>query len=352
MLTPPAGLTEENLLDVLAGGWQLDVKQLAHQPLGWGSHHWTATERDGRLWFVTVDELETKRHSRNEPLGTAFARHRGSLAAAVALRAAGRRYVVAPLITSAGEPAPAVRQGSFAIAVYPEVKGDSFDFDDVPGEEHQRAIEDMVIGVHTATGSARGLAHADDFTIPHRDEVDAAVQDQADPAGLGPYSRDAAALLLDNETAITRALNRYDRLVAAAKADASRAVLTHGEPHPGNTMRTADGWRLIDWDTALIAPPERDLWMVDSGDGETFQRYAAATGMRVEPELLELYRLRWALADVAVDVARFRRPHAGTPDDAKSWNLLRANVGELADTARPSRQGADPARQIRKNRFR
>ena len=34
---------------------------------------------------------------------------------------------------------------------------------------------------------------------------------------------------------------------------AARMVLTHGEPHPGNTMRTVDGWRLIDWDTALVA---------------------------------------------------------------------------------------------------
>ncbi len=37
-------------------------------------------------------------------------------------------------------------------------------------------------------------------------------------------------------------------------------LLTHGEPHPGNAMLAADGWRLVDWDTALVAPLERDLW--------------------------------------------------------------------------------------------
>ncbi|WP_432843998.1 phosphotransferase family protein [Dactylosporangium sp. CA-092794] len=42
-------------------------------------------------------------------------------------------------------------------------------------------------------------------------------------------------------------------------ADPPGLVLTHGEPHPGNTMRTGGGWLLIDWDTALLAAPERDL---------------------------------------------------------------------------------------------
>ncbi len=34
-------------------------------------------------------------------------------------------------------------------------------------------------------------------------------------------------------------------------------VLTHGEPHPGNTLMTNGGWVVVDWDTTLIA--ERDL---------------------------------------------------------------------------------------------
>ena len=60
----------------------------------------------------------------------------------------------------------------------------------------------------------------------------------------------------------------YDALVAGdGRRTDAEVVLTHGEPHPGNTMRTEDGWRLIDWDTARIAPPERDLWSINPGDG-------------------------------------------------------------------------------------
>ena len=139
-------------------------------------------------------------------------------------------------------------------------------------------------------------------------------------------------------------LARYDELVRRARAQPARAVLTHGEPHPGNTLLTDGGWTLIDWDTALTAPPERDLWSLDPGDGTILDAYADATGVVPRPDLLGLYRLRWDIADIAVDVGRFRRPHAGSADDSESWELLRATLGRAcsgAGSAGPLRQ-ADP----------
>jgi spectinomycin phosphotransferase len=87
-------------------------------------------------------------------------------------------------------------------------------------------------------------------------------------------------------------------------------------------MLTADGWRLIDWDTALIAPPERDLWALDPGDGSILDTYTAATGVTTVPELLELYRLGWDVKDMAAGAARLMRPHTGNEDDEKTWKVL------------------------------
>lgn len=104
-------------------------------------------------------------------------------------------------------------------------------------------------------------------------------------------------------------------------------MLTHGEIHPGNTMLAADGrWLLIDWDTALVAPPERALWNLDPGDGSILDAYAAATGVTSLPGVLDLYRLRWDIADIVYDVGRFRRPHGGSADDDRSWELLRSLI--------------------------
>jgi aminoglycoside phosphotransferase (APT) family kinase protein len=188
----------------------------------------------------------------------------------------------------------------------------------------------MVAAVHTAPAAARRHALADDYAIPLRDELQAACDPADATPDAGRYAGPVALLVSQHAAAIQRLLARYDRLVAQARAQGGRAVLTHGETHPGNTMLTGEGWLLIDWDTALVAPPERDLWDLDPGDGTILDAYAAATGVVPQPLLLELYRIRWDLADLAVDVSRFRRPHSGTAEDDESFGLLSSLVEHLS----------------------
>jgi spectinomycin phosphotransferase/16S rRNA (guanine(1405)-N(7))-methyltransferase len=175
-------------------------------------------------------------------------------------------------------------------------------------------------------------ALAEDFAVPHRDELEAACDPTSKAGASGPYARSVALLVRQNAAPIQRLLARYDDLVRQARSQPARAVLTHGEPHPGNTMLVAGGWVLMDWDTALVAPPERDLWSLDPGDGSILNAYASATGVIPRPALLDLYRLRWDIADIAVDVSRFRRPHPGSIDDDQSWQLLSSLIKRVSDT--------------------
>jgi len=43
----------------------------------------------------------------------------------------------------------------------------------------------------------------------------------------------------------------------------------------------------------------------------------------VLPSALELYRLTWKLADIAISVAELRQPHGDTEDIRTSWRALR-----------------------------
>ena len=105
-------------------------------------------------------------------------------------------------------------------------------------------------------------------------------------------------------------------------------MITHGEPHPGNVLRTADGPLLIDWDTVMLAPPERDLWMLMIGsepqgaDAEIRARYERETGRAVSMELIAFYRLWWVLADIAIYADELRREHGEGPDPASSLTYL------------------------------
>ena len=331
MLTPPDGLPEDVLASALGRGWQVAAASMAYRPVGFGSHHWEVRDAAGTRWFVTADDLENTRRSRSEPVSAAFGRLRASLAAASDLRESGRRFVVAPVPALDGE--PLVRANDqFAVALYPFVDGQSFEWGAFATPAHRRGLLDLLIAVHTAPGAASRRAGTDDFVVPHRDELEAALGSAAGAGDCGPYARPAAALLACHAAPVLRLLTRCDRLAAAARSRSAGRVLTHGEPHPGNTMLTADGWLLIDWDTALVAPPERDLWSLDPGDGSILSAYADATGVRPLPSMLELYRLRWDLTDIAEYVSRFRGPHPGSLDDDESWNVLRDLVVRLSST--------------------
>ena len=333
MLTPPVGLTEHDLVDVLRRHWGIDAADLRYAPVGWGSHHWVLTGRDGSARFVTVDDLVARREHVAEPREAAVERLAGALRSARALADAGSELVVAPLQGEDGGLVARVAD-AFAVAVYPLVEGESFAWGHPMSAEHRAAVLDMVVEVHAAPVAVRDLAPLDDYAIPHRDELEESLREggEGGEAGAaGPYAARVARLVADHATALRAALATYDALVDDARQRTDAAVvLTHGEPHPGNTMRTADGWRLIDWDTARVAPPERDLWSMDPGDGSVHEAYVAVTGRVPRPAVTELYRRRWGLSDVAVDVARFRRPHHGSDEDAEAFDILRGQLGAVA----------------------
>jgi aminoglycoside phosphotransferase (APT) family kinase protein len=325
MLSPPSGLPERLLESVLARDWHLAVTSMSYLAVGAGSHHWDVTDAGGARWFVTGDELHHKRDFADEPLDVAFGRLEASLATAVALRECGLAFVVAPVAAADG--APAVRANEeFAVAVLPFVEGQSFTWGESFPVASRFGVLDMLIAVHTAPPAAARAALAEDVAVPHWDEVELAMAAGGEAGDWGPYARGAARLMADNAAGVRALYARYRKLAAAA--DPARAVVTHGEPHPGNMMHTRAGWLLIDWDTVLVAQPERDLWSLDPGDGSLLAAYAAATGVEPRPELLEMYRVLWDLKDIAVDLSRFRRPHAGDDDDARSWRGLQLLVGQ------------------------
>ena len=100
-------------------------------------------------------------------------------------------------------------------------------------------------------------------------------------------------------------------------------VVTHGEPHPGNLIRTATGLRLVDWDTVATSAPERDLWMLALVEPTAVERYRGLTGTELDDELLVAYRLLWAVTDLASFTAQLRAPHVGNADDEHALHCVR-----------------------------
>ena len=109
--------------------------------------------------------------------------------------------------------------------------------------------------------------------------------------------------------------------LAAEVARSTDWVVTHGEPHAGNVLRTGETYVLVDWDTVALAPPERDLWML-ADEGAEMTAYANATGHEPDQAGIDFFRLRWDLSDIAAFTDVLRAPHRHTADTQRAYDGL------------------------------
>ena len=337
----PEGVTERDLARALADGWGLSAGSLRYAPVGHGSYHWAVTGDQGDQWFVTVDDLDDKGWLGRTRSGV-FAGLRAAMAAAVTLRRdASLAFVVAPVPARDGEPVRPLG-GRYAVAVFPFLRGEPGRWDEpLPAPERDELVA-MLAALHRVDPAAVRLPRSGlepsrpGLELPRpglglswRGELEEALRDLGRPWAGGPFAEPARALLAGAAGPVRRRLDALDRQAGALAAQP--AVITHGEPHPGNVFRPArGGLMLIDWDTVALAPPERDLWMVATGTGGELRRYTELTGRPVDHALLETYRLRWALDDISCFVRDLRAPHRRTPGTEQAWQALEISIAEVA----------------------
>ena len=320
MLTEPADLTEEILREALNDGWGMRPTALPYQAVGFGSHHWLALDEAGPLLFVTVDDLTAKLIGRHDTAEDAFARLELAFGAAHALHhAGGLEFVVAPVPDKYGRVLRRL-DGRYSVVVHPHLRGP------VAGSEGEyetdadrRAVLELLMRLHAADPSC---ARADDLVVPGLAELDGAIAMTGQSWQAGPYSERARSLLATHASGLTELVTVYHELAARVAARPERMVVTHGEPHASNVVRTPHGLVLVDWDTILVAAPERDLWMLAARDSSLLDAYSAATGVAVDQDALTVYRMWYDLCEIAGYIGYFRSPHTDTADAAESWRNL------------------------------
>jgi spectinomycin phosphotransferase len=322
----PEGVTDPALARALADGWGLAGWTLRYAPVGAGSYHWDAVgAAPGERRFVTVDDLDGKGWlGRTRP--AVLAGLRTVMEAAVTLRRSGLGFVAAPEPGLAGQ-AVWPLGARHAVTVFPFLPGAPGEWGrPLPAPERGELVT-MLATLHGADPAPVRLPRAEPG-LSWRGDLETALSELGRQWAGGPYAEPARALLAPAAGLVRRRLDDLDRW--AARVAAADVVITHGEPHPGNVIQTADRLKLIDWDTAGLAPPERDLWLAAAGSADELSRYADLTGRHPDRALLEFYRLRWALDDLACFVRDLRAPHGPTPGAQDDWQNLQATLADLA----------------------
>ncbi|MBT2233798.1 phosphotransferase [Nonomuraea sp. NEAU-A123] len=325
----PAGLDERALRDIL-GAWGIGAVSLDYAPVGFGDYHWVAADADGPRWFVTVADLTQKGPVEE---GSAESGLRQAMDTAVALREQGLDFVVAPLATGRGESLRLLGE-RHAVSVFPLVHGRTGDFGESLAAGERAAVVEMLAELHRTGAPASTPVRP--LRIPARDRLEDAIQASGGGWQGGPYAEPARALVAGCAGRLRERLDEFDRRADEVRGE--QLVVTHGEPHPGNLVLADGGPLLVDWDTVGLALPERDLWLVADGPDD-LARYADITGRRPDPEIMDLYRLRWAIEDVALYVDDFRRPHESGADSRQAWEALTDTVRGLVEQVAEARKG-------------
>jgi spectinomycin phosphotransferase len=324
---PPDGIDDRQLCRTLEEHWGLAAARLEYLPVGFGDHHWELTDSAGHRWFVTVAGLAGGWRGTGAAAG--YADLRAAMDTVITLAGAGLEFALAPVPAADGR-ALASLGPEHAITVFPYLDADVAA--EVPPLD-PFALIDMLARLHGATPLAARTAPVRRLDLAARPALEAALGELSQPWDGGPYSERARRLLARQASHLAQALASFDELAREA-GRSGPLVITHGEPHKDNIMRSAGRLYLIDWDTAGLALPERDLWMVADAESRESDRYAELTGRRVNTDMMRMYRMRWCLDDIMLSVREFRGPHEQTGDTELAWEALTEETGNLLQLTR------------------
>lgn len=312
----PEDFDDAALHRALADGWGIDAEALEYAPLGGGSYHWLVRDRAGTRWFATVDDLDQKpwlgetRESVFDGLSRAFE-------TAVALRESGLAFVVAPLLTRRGE--TVLRLGPrYTVALFPFVDGQPGRFGHYEAAERP-AILAMLADLHQATPAVASVARRADLDLAGRPRLEEALRELDQTWTGGPFAEPARLALTQHAADVAELLALTARLATEVATRTADWVVTHGEPHGGNVMRTGGSHVLIDWDTVALAPPERDLWMLVGDGTDDASVYTDLTGHQLDQSAVDFFRLAWDLEDLSAFTSVLRSPHRHSADTAWAY---------------------------------
>lgn len=143
-------------------------------------------------------------------------------------------------------------------------------------------------------------------------------------------SSNLAALMRSYRDVIDRLVRRAGELAAILRSRPLDFVLCHADLHAGNVLLDRYG-RLfvVDWDTLLLAPKERDLMFIGAGIGGVWESEREASlffrgygPVEVDPDLIAYYRHERIVEDVAAYCAEILESAPGNKDRAPGLHRL------------------------------
>ena len=259
----------------------------------------------------------------------------------------GISQIIAPFETPEGR--LWVDLDEYKLILYPFIKGRS-GFTVVLSDQQWSDLGSALRLIHNVAlpGELVDLVPLETFSGYWRDKVRSFLQKANSEVFTEHSAQKTAGLLLEKQSEIFSLVNRSERLAEKLSLKKHQFVLCHADIHAGNILVDGNGkLHIVDWDTLILAPRERDLMYIGGGQGfpghtpleEETLFYAGYGPVTIDQDGLAYYRYERIVEDIAVICQMLLLTEDGGQDREEWFRYLNSNFlpGNTIDIAR----GAD-----------
>jgi spectinomycin phosphotransferase len=313
-------LEDEKIINCLKIEYGLSVEKIAFLPLGADLN--TAVYR-----VVTNDEtvyfLKLRRGEFDE----------ASVAVPKYLSDLGIKQIIPSLATQTGRLWASL--APFNVILYPFVEGHN-GFERNLSDQQWVEFGAALKRFHTADIplAITSNTQREKFSPQWRDSVKMFLERIKEETFKEPVAIEMAAFLKTKSNEILELVKRAERFAQMLQGQPAGFILCHGDIHAWNLLIPDDDtFYMVDWDTLVFAPKERDLMFIGGGLGgnghtpreEEALFYQGYGQTWIDPIAMACYRYERIIEDIAVYCGQIFLSDEGGEDRKQSLEYLKSN---------------------------
>src|SRR4030095_11806208 len=316
MLEKP-DIQDHEIIACLQVEYGLRIIQLAFLPLGGNlcTAVYRAVAEDGTLYFCKL------RCSDFDEISVELPRF---------LSEQGIPQIIPPLPSKTGQ--LWAKLEAFNVILYPFVEGTS-GFQDKLTEPQWAEFGTALQRIHTLS-LPRELGQKmprENYSPESRDICREVLQTLESESFDDPVMAGLASFLLPKSETILDFIGHAERLARVLASRSTELALCHSDIHPGNLFIDKNGTLfIVDWDSPVLAPKERDLMFIGGGQGyvgvndleEEAHFYRYYDPSTVDPFAMAYYRYERNLYDLSVECPRIFSRTLNAQDRAHSLEIV------------------------------
>lgn len=321
MLAKP-DIPDKTILDCLENDFGWRIAEIAFLPLGADQNTavYRARPHDGMQYFVKLR------------LGDFNA---ASVLVPHYLSRQGIQQIIPPQATRGGQLWAAL--DTCRVIVYPFVDGQT-GYEEGMSAAHWHGLGAAMRRVHALSipGHLAGAIPRADFAPPWPARMQQLLAPRENAQFSDPTSHALASFLHEQEAELRSLIAMTQQLAAQLQANPPDFVLCHGDLHGWNLLIDKHNQLfIIDWDTLIFAPKERDLMFIGSGvsdsgysaEEEELLFYGGYGKVPVHHIALAYYRFARVLEDIVLFAEQILTTDSGgsTEDRQQALHYLQSN---------------------------